>query len=37
MILAAEWLSTAEQVIALITGLVGLIGAGIGAFFAIRN
>lgn len=37
MILEASWLSTAEQVIALITGLVGLIGAGIGAFFAIRN
>ena len=32
-----EWLSTAQQVCALITGLVGLIGTGVGAFFAIKN
>lgn len=37
MILEAAWLGTAQQVIALITGLVGLIGAAVGAFFAIRN
>lgn len=37
MILEAAWLGTAQQVIALITGLVGLIGTAIGAFFAIRN
>ena len=37
MLLTAEWLGTAQQVIALITGLVGVISAGIGAFFAIRN
>ena len=32
-----DWISTANGMIALITGLVGLIGTGIGAFFAIRN
>jgi hypothetical protein len=37
MLLTAEWLGTAQQVIALITGLVGLVGAAIGAFFAIKN
>ena len=37
MILEAAWLGTAQQVIALITGLIGLIGAAIGAFFAIKN
>ncbi len=37
MILEAAWLGTAQQVIALITGLIGVISAGIGAFFAIRN
>lgn len=32
-----EWITTANGIITLITGLVGLIGTGIGAFFAIRN
>lgn len=33
----AEWITTANGIITLITGLVGLIGTGIGAFFAIKN
>lgn len=33
----AEWITTANGIITLITGLVGLIGTGIGAYFAIRN
>ena len=33
----AEFLSTAEGIISLITSLVGLIGTGIGAFFAIKG
>lgn len=32
-----DWINTVNGLIALITGLVGLIGTGIGAFFAIRN
>ena len=32
-----DWISTANGLIALITGLLGLIGTGIGAFFAIKN
>ena len=32
-----EWITTANGLIALLTGLCGLIGTGIGAFFAIRN
>ena len=32
-----DWLNTAQQVLALITGLIGLIGTGIGAYFAIKN
>ena len=32
-----EWLDTAQQLVVLLTGLAGLISAGIGAFFAIRN
>lgn len=32
-----DWITTANGLIALITGLVGLIGTGIGAFFAIKN
>ena len=32
-----EFLSTAEGVISLITALVGLIGTGVGAFFAVKN
>ena len=33
----SEWISTVNGLIALITGLVGLIGTGIGTFFAIKN
>ena len=33
----ADWITTANGIITLITGLVGLIGTGIGAFFAIKN
>ena len=32
-----DWITTANGLIALITGLVGLIGTGIGAFFAIKG
>lgn len=32
-----DWISTANQIVVLITGIIGLIGTGIGAFFAIRN
>lgn len=32
-----EWISTVNGLISLITALVGLIGTGIGAFFAIKN
>ena len=32
-----EWLSNANAFIVLITGLITLIGTGVGAFFAIRN
>lgn len=32
-----DWITTANGLIALLTGLMGLIGTGIGAFFAIRN
>lgn len=32
-----EWITTANGIITLITGLVGLIGTGIGTYFAIRN
>ena len=34
---AANWLTTAQGVLSLITGLIGLIGSGVGAFFAIKN
>ena len=37
MIILGDWLSTAEGVVTLITGLIGLITTGIGAFFAIKN
>lgn len=39
MLLAAEsgWLTTAQGVVSLLVGLVGLISAGVGAFFAIKN
>ena len=32
-----EWITTVNGLITLITGLVGLIGTGIGAFFAVKN
>lgn len=32
-----DWITTANGLIALLTGLCGLIGTGVGAFFAIRN
>ena len=32
-----DWITTVNGLIALITGLCGLIGTGIGAFFAIKN
>ena len=32
-----EWITTANGIVTLITGLVGLIGTGVGAFFAIKN
>lgn len=31
-----DWLNTAQQVLTLISGLIGLISAAIGVFFAIR-
>ena len=33
----AEWITTANGIITLITGLFGLIGTGIGAYFAVKN
>ena len=33
----AEWITTANGIITLITGLVGLVGTGIGAYFAVKN
>lgn len=32
-----EWITTANGIITLITGLMGLIGTGIGAYFAVKN
>jgi hypothetical protein len=32
-----DWITTANGIITLITGLIGLIGTGIGAYFAIKN
>lgn len=32
-----SWITTANGIITLITGLIGLIGTGVGAFFAIKN
>ena len=32
-----DWITTVNGLLALITGLVGLIGTGIGTFFAIKN
>lgn len=31
-----DWITTANGIIALVTGLVGLIGTGVGAFFAVK-
>lgn len=33
----ADWITTANGIITLVTGLIGLIGTGVGAFFAIKN
>lgn len=33
----AEWITTANGIITLLTGLIGLIGTGIGAYFAVKN
>ena len=32
-----DWITTVNGLLALITSLVGLIGTGVGAFFAIKN
>ena len=32
-----EWITTINGLIALITALLGLIGTGVGAFFAIKK
>ena len=32
-----DWITTINGIITLITGLVGLIGTGIGTYFAIKN
>lgn len=32
-----DWITTVNGLIALITGLCGLIGTGIGVFFAVKN
>lgn len=32
-----DWITTVNGIITLITGLVGLIGTGIGAYFAVKN
>jgi Tfp pilus assembly protein PilX len=33
----AEWIATANGIITLITGLIGLLGTGIGVYFAVKN
>lgn len=32
-----DWITTANGIIALITGLLGLIGTGVGAYYAVKN
>jgi len=32
-----DWITPAQQLVALITALIGLIGTGVGVFFAIKN
>lgn len=32
-----DWITTANSIITLVTGLVGLIGTGVGTYFAIKN
>lgn len=32
-----DWITTANGIITLITGLIGLLGTGIGTYFAIKN
>ena len=34
---ALEWIATTNGIITLLTGLMGLITTGIGAYFAIKN
>lgn len=36
MMIMTEWLGTAQQIITLIVGLVGLIGTGVSTFFMIK-
>lgn len=32
-----DWLEPAQELVALLSGLLGLIGTGVGVFFAIKN
>lgn len=32
-----DWITTANGIVTLITSLVGLVGTGIGAYFAVKN
>ena len=32
-----EWINNLNEIIALVTGLLGLVSAGVGAYFAIKN
>lgn len=32
-----DWITTVNGLITLITALIGLVGTGVGAFFAIKN
>ena len=34
---SADWLPVAQGVLTLITGLIGLISAAVGAYFAVKN
>jgi len=34
---ASQWLTDANAIVVLLTGLIGLISAGVGAFFAIKG
>ena len=35
--MATDWITTTNGIIALITGLLGLIGTGVGAYFALKG